>query len=246
MKRILEICCGSYEDAYNAYKGGAKRIELNSALHLGGLTPTPASVIMTKENTDLSVISMLRPRGAGFFYTETEFEVMKMDAEILMKNGSDGLAFGFLTEDGEIDEERTKVIVDIIKKYNGEAVFHRAFDCVKDPFTGVEKLIDLGIDRILTSGLEEKAYQGMDMIKKLQEKYGDKIEFLAGSGVNILNAEEIMNYTGIHQVHSSCKSWVCDPTTRGNNVSYSYARSPNEMNYDVVSYELVKNLAEKI
>lgn len=246
MEKILEICCGSYEDAYNAYKGGAKRIELNSALHLGGLTPSLATLLLTKENTDLSVISMVRPRGAGFNYTDAEFEVMKMDAEILMKNGSDGLAFGFLTSDGEIDIERTLEIVKIIKKYNGEAVFHRAFDCVKDPYKTIEKLIEIGIDRILTSGLEPKAIEGKEVIKNLQEKYGNKIELLAGSGVNINNMDEIMDYTGINQVHSSCKSWVEDKTTSNNNVSYSYAPSPNEMKFDMVSTELVKKMVENL
>ena len=125
MNRVIEICCGSYEDALNAYNGGAKRIELNSALHLGGLTPSLATLQLTKQNTDLKVISMVRPRGAGFHYTEAEFEVMKKDAELLMENGSDGLAFGFLDADGHIDVKQTKVMIDIIKKYNGEVVFHR-------------------------------------------------------------------------------------------------------------------------
>lgn len=246
MEKIVEICCGSYEDAYNADRAGAKRIELNSALHLGGLTPSLATLVLTKKNTNLSVISMLRPRGAGFHYSDVDYEVMKMDAELLMKNSSDGLAFGFLTEDGEVDKEKTAEIVKIIKEYNGEAVFHRAFDCVADPYKTMETLIELGIDRVLTSGLEPKAIEGKEVIKNLQEKYGDKIEILAGSGVNVGNMDEIMDYTGINQIHSSCKTWVEDPTTHKNNVSYSYANAPNEMNYDVVSYELVKNMIENL
>ena len=246
MEKIVEICCGSYEDAYNADRAGAKRIELNSALHLGGLTPSLATLVLTKKNTNLLVISMLRPRGAGFHYSDVDYEVMKMDAELLMKNGSDGLAFGFLTEDGEVDKEKTAEIVKIIKEYNGEAVFHRAFDCVADPYKTMETLIELGIDRVLTSGLEPKAIEGKEVIKNLQEKYGDKIEILAGSGVNVGNMDEIMDYTGINQVHSSCKAWVEDQTTHKNNVSYSYASAPNEMNYDVVSYELVKNMIENL
>lgn len=85
MEKIVEICCGSYEDAYNADRAGAKRIELNSALHLGGLTPSLATLVLTKKNTNLLVISMLRPRGAGFHYSDVDYEVMKMDAELLMK-----------------------------------------------------------------------------------------------------------------------------------------------------------------
>ncbi len=85
---MIEICCGSYEDAINSYIGGAKRIELNSALHLGGLTPSIGSLTLTKKNTDLKVICMVRPRGAGFCYNDIEFEQMMEDARVLLENGS--------------------------------------------------------------------------------------------------------------------------------------------------------------
>ena len=246
MERVIEICCGSYEDALNADRGGATRIELNSGLHLGGLTPSLASLILTKKNTSLKVISMVRPRGAGFHYTEAEYEVMKEDAELLMKNGSDGLAFGFLTEDGNIDVTRTKEFISIIKKYQGEVVFHRAFDCVKDPYQAMETLIALGVDRVLTSGLEPKAMDGIELIAALQEKYGESIEILAGSGMNATNAKEMMDRTGISQVHSSCKDWVKDPTTTCHNVTYAYAPAPHELDYDVVSLELVKKIVNSL
>lgn len=244
MERIVEICCGSYEDAYNAYKGGAKRIELNSGLHLGGLTPSLGSLILTKKNTDLKVITMIRPRGAGFYYSEIDFECMKEDALLMMKNGADGLAFGCLDINGNIDINQTKQIIDIIKEYNGEAVFHRAFDCVKDPISSIETLIQLGVTRVLTSGLENKAMEGIELIKTLQENYGDQIEILAGSGMNASNANEMMDYTGIHQVHSSCKDWINDPTTSCNHVSYAFAPAPHENDYDVVSEELVRKIVE--
>lgn len=246
MKKIVEICCGSYEDAFNAYHGGASRVELNSGLHLGGLTPSLASLILTKKNTNLKVITMIRPRGAGFHYTDKEFEVMKVDTRIMMENHADGIAFGCLTEDGQVDLKQTKEIIDIVKEYHGEVVFHRAFDCVNDPYTTIEQLIHLGVDRILTSGLEAKAIDGRDLIKDLQTKYGDQIQILAGSGINASNAKEMMDYTGIYQVHSSCKDWVCDPTTACNHISYSYASSPHEMDYDIVSYELVEKIVKSL
>ena len=144
MERIIEICCGSYEDALNAYHGGAKRIELNSALYLGGLTPSLASLKLTKKNTNLKVITMVRPRGAGFCYNEIEFEVMKEDAKSLLENGADGIAFGCLNKDGSICLKQTKEMIEIIKSYQGEVVFHRAFDCVEDPYASIELLIELG------------------------------------------------------------------------------------------------------
>ena len=105
-RAMIEICCGSYEDALAADRGGAERIELNSALALGGLTPSAGCVKLVKKNTGLKVISMVRPRGAGFNYTEAETEQMFADGEELLKAGSDGLAFGFLTEDREIDRAK--------------------------------------------------------------------------------------------------------------------------------------------
>lgn len=246
MEQIIEICCGSYEDALNAYHGGAKRIELNSALHLGGLTPTLASLKLTKKNTDLKVITMVRPRGAGFYYNDIEFEVMKEDARCLLENKADGIAFGCLNQNGTINEKQTKEMIAIIKEYHGEAVFHRAFDCVDDPYTSIELLIDLGIDRILTSGLKPKAMDGKELIKDLQTKYGSQIEILAGSGMNASNAKKMMDDTGIYQVHSSCKDWVNDPTTKTHEVSYAYAPYPHENDYDVVSKELVEKIVESI
>ncbi len=246
MERMIEVCCGSYEDALASYKGGAKRIELNSALYLGGLTPTLASLILAKKHTDLKVITMVRPRGAGFCYTEAEFETMKVDARLMMENGADGIAFGCLTKEGEIDVEQTKKIIDIIKEYNGEVVFHRAFDCVKDADKAMETLIDLHVDRVLTSGLKPKAMEGIDMIAHLQEKYGDKIQILAGSGMNASNTLEMMEKTGIWQVHSSCKSWRNDPTTSGEHVNYCYAPVPHENEYDVVDEDLVRKIVNSV
>lgn len=246
MERMVEICCGSYYDAMQAYLGKAKRIELNSGLHLGGLTPSIGTLKLTKKNTDLKVICMVRTRGAGFHYLPEDFETMLEDCQALMENGADGIAFGCLKEDGNIDEEQTKQMIDIIKKYNGEVVFHRAFDCVSDPYSSIETLIALGVDRVLTSGLQAKAMDGKKLIKDLQEKYGDKIQILAGSGMNASNAKEMMEYAGIYQVHSSCKDWLNDPTTSGEFVSYSYAGSPHENDYDVVSKELVEKLVNSI
>lgn len=246
MERMIEICCGSYEDALAAYRGGARRIELNSALYMGGLTPSLGTLILCKRNTDLKVIAMVRPRGAGFCYNDAEFETMKLDGELLMKNGADGLAFGCLDEKGRIHMEQTRAMVRIVRKYGGEAVFHRAFDCVEDPFASMEQLIEAGIDRVLTSGLKPKAMDGIELIGELQRKYGDRIELLAGSGMNAGNAKEMMDRTGIFQVHSSCKGWASDPTTSGPEVSYSYAATPHESDYDVVDERLVAELINTI
>lgn len=243
MKCQIEICCGSYYDALAAQKGNADRIELNSALFMGGLTPSLGSLILTKKNTDLKVITMIRPRGAGFAYNDEDFLNMLADTGNMMKNGADGIAFGILTQSGEIDIERCKKIIQLVRSYgqDKEIVFHRAFDCVSNPYKAIEALIELGVDRILTSGLQDKAVQGKALLKELQATYGDKIELLAGSGMNASNAVDFMNETGINQVHSSCKEWLKDATTTMNEVSYAYHEKDD---YDVVSAQAVKLLVE--
>lgn len=240
---IIEICCGSYYDALQAAYGGAKRIELNSALMLGGLTPSTATLKLVKQNIpDLKVITMVRPRGAGFCYSKEEFAVMEAECLELLKNGADGIAFGCLREDGMLDIEKNNRLLSLIKMYNKEAVFHRAFDIVSDPFETMEELIRIGVDRVLTSGLQAKAVDGAKIIKALQERYGTQIEILAGSGVNASNARKLMEETGIWQVHSSCKDWITDPTTKANGVTYSMVSGEQEMMYDVVSAKLVEQL----
>lgn len=243
MKCQIEICCGSYYDALAAQKGNADRIELNSALFMGGLTPSVGSLILTKKNTQLKVITMIRPRGAGFAYNDEDFLTMLSDTGSMMKNGADGIAFGVLTQSGEIDMERCRKVIQLVRSYgqDKEIVFHRAFDCVSDPIQAIESLIELGVDRILTSGLQDKAVQGKDLLKELQATYGEKIELLAGSGMNASNAVEFMQETGISQVHSSCKKWMIDNTTTMNQVSYAYHEKND---YDVVSDEAVKLLVD--
>lgn len=246
MKKIVEICCGSYQDSLAAYQGGADRIELNSALYLGGLSPSLASLVLSKENTDLKVITMVRPRGAGFSYSPADFACMKLEAQLFLENGADGIAFGILEADGRIDLARSKEMLAIIKGYQGEAVFHRAFDCVPDPYAAIEDLIGLGVDRLLTSGLKVTAMEGRELLRDLQKKYGRQIQILAGSGINGENAQVLMAETGICQVHSSCKAWHQDATTSGRQVSYSYGGPKYRNAYDLVDPRLVADLVRSV
>lgn len=243
---MVEICCGSFYDALQASYGGAERIELNSGLHLGGLTPSVASLEMVKERCDIKVVAMVRPRGAGFFYSDEDFEQMVRECEQLVRHGADGIAFGCLKEDTSIDREKNERLIAIIHSFGKEAVFHRAFDCSSNAETAMETLIDMGVDRVLTSGLKAKAMEGAELLKKLQADYGSRIQILAGSGVNASNARQLMEMTGISQVHSSCKDWKKDATTAVNSVSYSFAAAPNELCYDVVSADLVRRLLKSV
>ena len=246
MKNVIEVCAGSYADCLAAEKGGATRVELNSALSAGGLTPTLATLLRVKKETNLKVICMDRPRAAGFCYDAADTTIMMDDAKILLENGADGLAFGFLKENGEVDAEKTKAMCDLIHQFGKEAVFHRAFDVTPDPFAAMETIIHCGVDRVLTSGQKAKAMDGIALIGELQKKYGEQVEILAGSGMNASNALEMIEKTGIHQVHSYCKGYETDPTTEKNGVTYAYLPSPHTMDYDVVKEELVRKICEAV
>ena len=133
----IEICCGNIDDVIGAAKFPIDRIELNSGMELGGLTPTVATLKKAKEVTDAAIVCMTRTRTAGFFYTQAAYEVMLEDAKILLENGADGIVFGFLNEDNTIDMTRTKEITALIKSYGKEAIFHKAFDMAKDPYQAI-------------------------------------------------------------------------------------------------------------
>lgn len=246
MKTTVEICTGSYADCMAAFHGGAERVELNSALSVGGLTASVAVLRRVKKETTLKVICMVRPRAGGFCYDEAETKIMMEEARLLLENGADGIAFGFLHADGTGHRERTLQMSELIHSFGKEAVFHRAFDVTKDPFQAMEVLLSCKIDRLLTSGQRAKAMQGAELIAQLQDRFGDRIEILAGSGVNAQNAGELLARTGIRQVHSSCKGYRLDPTTASEHVSYAYLDDAHAMEYDVVEETLVRALIDAL
>lgn len=246
MEIAAEICCGGYEDALQADMGGARRVELNSALYLGGLTPGLGTLKLTKETTSLTVISMVRPRGGGFCYSEAEYAAMLRDAEELLRAGTDGIAFGFLRQDRTLDESRTAEMTELIHRFGKTAVFHRAFDCTGASDETMECLIRLGVDRVLTSGGEETALDGSGRIHHLVEEFGDRIQILAGSGVTPENAVRLIRETGVRQIHSSCREWRTDRTAQGEKVSYGYLEGDGACLYDAVSLEKTRELVEAV
>lgn len=243
MNKILEVCCGSYYDALQAQAGGAKRIELNSALYMGGLTPSLATLINVKKDTNLKVICMVRNRGAGFSYMQEDIKIMFEDAKIMLENGADGIAFGFLHDDKTIDKENTKKMVELIHHYHKEAVFHRAIDVSSNYEQAFSDAIECGVDRILTSGANIKAVEGIEKIRKMQQQFGNDVEIVVGCGINEDNADYVLMNTGVMQIHSSCKEKLHDPTTSNYGVNFSYIETNR---YDVVDKNRVKAILAKM
>ena len=220
---IVEVCAGSVEDCVSAEKAGATRIELNNALHLGGLTPSLATLMEAKKLVSIPIVAMVRPRAGGFVYNEYEKKTMLTDAQLLIDQRVDGIVFGFLNPDRSVDAKSTKAFVSLCHKNGVEAIFHRAFDQTIDPFEAIETLISCGVDRILTSGQKSSANEGIDLLTKLEKQYGKQIEICVGAGVNKNNVKAIVDETHVSQVHSSFKGWFKDLTTQSENVSYRYS-----------------------
>ncbi len=242
-KILLEICCGSIDDAIQSENGGADRVELCSALFLGGLTPSIGTIQEATSRLKIPVIAMVRPRGGGFCYTAAEFAAMERDAEAAIDCGVGGVVFGILKDDGRIDQRRTGRIRRIIGER--QAVFHRAFDVTPKPFEALEQLIDLGITRVLTSGQKASVDEGAELIAKLVQRAGNRIEILPGGGIRPYNMEGIVQRTHCRQIHMTAWERVRDRSTHTNpEITFGGALHPAEDVYDMTSARAVKAIVK--
>ena len=208
----LEVCCGSVQDCLVAQKVKADRIELNSGLELGGLTPSLGMFMKARTLVDLPIMVMIRPHNGSYDYSELDFEVMKKDAKILLDAGSNGIVFGCLTPEGKIDEKRVNTLVELAK--GKETVFHKAIDEIEDIEEGLEALIRCGITRVLIGGGQGLIDDHFDYLGQLQEKYGDKIQLLPGGGVHKGNLLNLLEKTHVSQIHMTGKRLETNPKTK--------------------------------
>ncbi len=204
---ILEVAVTTGDEARLAAVAGADRLELCSALELGGVTPSPSTFLAAREAATIPVYVLLRPRSGGFAYSGGEFATLKRDAEWFLARGADGIVFGALTAEGRIDRARCAELVALAK---GKAVFHRAFDFLPGRLAALEELIDLGFERILTSGGAGTALAGEEELAALVLAARGRIEILPGSGVRPENVAEMLRVTGCNQVHASLRSAVAE------------------------------------
>ena len=227
MKDItLEVCCGGAGDAVTAARCGASRVELNSSLLSGGLTPSAGEFLLAREKTDIPIICMVRQRAGGFCYSPFEFDAMLRDAAFFMEHGAAGIAFGILTEDGRVDKPRCRRLMAEVGQ--GESVFHRAFDAAAgDPLEMAEKLAELGVTRLLSSGRAADALTGAPLLRQVAERFAGRVQLLPGGGVRESNAAEIVRLTGCTQLHFSCHRTVFDRSGSGNSLlSFDGAAPP--------------------
>ncbi|MFT5846409.1 copper homeostasis protein CutC [Psychroserpens sp.] len=197
---LLEICANSYQSAKNAQTAGAKRIELCSELSIGGITPSYGLIKQVIEELDIETFVLIRPRSGNFYYSDTEFEIIKNNIKICKDLGCHGIVSGVLNEDKTIDIKRTQELIGLSKPL--PFTFHRAFDVVPNPEDALEQLIKLGVLRILTSGQHPKAIDGLEHLKALKVQAKNRITLLVGSGINSQNAK-LFKDADFEEIHAS-------------------------------------------
>ncbi|XP_060245919.1 copper homeostasis protein cutC homolog isoform X3 [Meriones unguiculatus] len=206
---LMEVCVDSVESAVNAERGGAGRIELCSGLLEGGTTPSMGILQVVKQSVQIPVFVMIRPRGGDFLYSDREVEVMKADIRLAKLYGADGLVLGALTEDGNIDKDLCTSLVALCRPL--PVTFHRvllilAFDMVHDPMAALETLLTLGFERVLTSGCDSSALEGLPLIKQLIDEAKGRIVVMPGGGITDKNLQRILEGSGATEFHCSARS----------------------------------------
>ncbi|MBI9031897.1 copper homeostasis protein CutC [bacterium] len=237
----LEICIDSVESAIIAQRAGANRVELCADLLEGGITPSYGMIKTVRDNINLDLSVMIRPRGGDFCYSDLEFSIMKEDILIAKELGANYVVLGILTPDGHVDVYRTSQLIELAKPM--QVTFHRAFDFTLDPFQALEDVIKTGARRLLTSGQEPKAIQGKELIKDLVALSKERISIMAGSGVNPDNKAELLDYCGVKELHLSAK------TTKNSLMNFQTERlsltsnlPANSYQNNIADYEMIKKM----
>lgn len=197
----LEAAVDNPDAALAAESEGADRIELAAALMKGGVTPSLGMLEVVKKAVAIPVFVLIRPRAGDFMYSELELQAMESDIEAFRKAGADGFVFGVLDQEGSVDKPAN---MRLLKAADGlPCTFHRAFDICFSPFDALETIIELGFARILTSGQYPTALEGVKIIAACVEESEGRIQILAGGGIHSPNVREVIEKTGVREVHFS-------------------------------------------
>ena len=196
---LIEACVDSIDSAIEAELGGADRVELCGELLQGGVTPSAGLIGAVCERIRIPVFALIRPRGGDFLYDDDELDVMLRDIEIIRSMNVEGIVIGALTRDGDIDVGTLYTL--IAAAGDMHVTFHRAFDFVRDQRVALEALVELGVDRVLTSGGAPSALEGVEMLAELVDQGGSEITILGGGGINASNVADVVRLSGVKEVH---------------------------------------------
>ena len=245
MNTKIEICVDSVESCINAEKGGADRLELCGNMFEGGTTPSYGVLELAREKVNIPIYAMVRPRGGDFCYDDTEFEIMKKEIKLMKELKIDGIVFGILTKEGNVDKERCDELLDLWG--SSKATFHRAIDVSCDLNESCKDIISIGFERILTSGGEANVMNGIIKLKELVSKYNDKIIIMPGSGINERNIEYIKDTLKANEYHMTANKTVESVMQyRNENVFMGATLRASEFSVQYTDEKKVKNIKSKI
>jgi copper homeostasis protein len=240
----VEVCVDSVASAIAAERGGAARVELCSSLIEGGVTPSAGLIEMTRTAVSMPLHVMIRPRGGDFCYEPEEFDIMKRDIAVAKRLGANGVVYGILDVNGNVDVARTSKLADLARPL--AVTFHRAFDMTADLFRALEDVCTTGVDRVLTSGGEPTSLLGQETIAQLVRKAEGRIVVMPGSGIRPENARSLVDGTGVKEVHVGLRSVLPSPMLHRNPRVSMGAVEGREYHRHVVLEEQVRKLCSAL
>ncbi|MGZ3851934.1 MAG: copper homeostasis protein CutC [Flavisolibacter sp.] len=241
MNYIIEIATTDFTTTKSAVEGGADRIELCAALTDGGTTASYGTIRKCREAFTVQLFPIIRTRSGDFLYTDEEFDIMKADVAVCKELGCDGVVIGLLKKDGRIDIKRSSTLIELA--YPLEVTFHRAFDRCVDPFEAMEQLIEIGCQRILTSGQRPTAPEGVDLVTGLVKAADERIIIMPGSGVRKDNIKELAEKTKAKEFHSSLRG---KQKTKMDYIHPNFSNSPESYENPAIEASEVKALRDAL
>lgn len=238
-RTLLEVCVDTVDGALAAEQAGADRVELCSALELGGLTPGPGTLAEARERLSIPLVVLVRPRRGDFLYSPADLAAAWRDVEAARAAGADGVALGLLDQHGDLDRERTAALVELARPMT--VTFHRAFDLARDRERTLEQLVELGVERVLTSGGASDVQAGEQALARLVDRAAGRIAVLAGGGVGPATVAQLVEATGVPEVHLSAR--VLEPSAmrhRNPSCDLGSERVPGEYELARTDPELVR------
>jgi copper homeostasis protein len=243
MNYKLEICVDSIESSINAQLAGADRLELCDNLLEGGTTPSYGLITSVRNNIDIALHVIIRPRGGDFLYTDLEYDIMRRDIQLCGEEGIDGIVIGILTPDGKIDIERTARLIELSDPMS--VTFHRAFDMCSDPSKSLEDIISSGANRLLTSGHQNKAMEGADLIRDLIKQAEGRIKIMPGGGIDESNISLLAKKTGAAEFHMTGRKTVnSDMSFIKSDITMSGAVEYDEFSRKIVDPDKIRKVIE--
>lgn len=239
----VEVCVDNLQSLETAIDAGADRIELCSSLLLGGITPTYGLTTISV-NAQIPIYAMVRPRSGDFLFSNNEIAMMCDEIQFFRDVGVEGVVIGALTQNAEINVQTVRKWVN--SAGNMGITFHRAFDLVADPIKSMETLIDLGCQRILTSGGCATAFEGISRIKELVSKANNRISIMPGCGVNNTNVKHIIESTGATEIHLSGKKSVPSLMKRSKHSATMGSNSENDNFLEVTDFHIIKDVVTQL